>query len=180
MTTRLFYCLFALLLISASSCELLEDAVPDVEFDVVGNEIIFKVPATTEAADITITNADIPSDVAAELDAENIDASRVKSIKLASVDFRIVTPNAPISLAAIDRASVSVASPGFPALTFAESDLTNVTTDMATLDVADVDLVERMTAATSDFSLNLQTNTVIPDSLEVGVSGVFRVVASPL
>lgn len=180
MRISFFLPLLALFLLAFPSCSLFEDALPDVTVNVDGSDINFTLPEAAQAGVFTLTNAGLPSDVAAKLADENIDESRAKSVKIASAFFRIVTVDAPVDFSVIDRVKLTISTPGLGSITLADDDFSNLVGSTVNLEVTEAELLDHLLAASADFELTVTTNGAIPAAIELGVRPEYELTASPL
>ncbi|TXF89155.1 hypothetical protein FUA23_11635 [Neolewinella aurantiaca] len=171
---------FALFTVGLSSCGLVDDVVPDITVDVDGSEIVFTLPEADEAGTFVLPDQEIPSEVVAKLNDENISADRVKSVKLNSALFRVATANAAIDFTAVDRVKLTITTPGLGTITLAENDFSDLSGGSVTLEVNDTELLDHLLSATSDFQLTITTNTPVPADTDLAVKPEFRLTASPL
>ncbi|OAV45708.1 hypothetical protein [Lewinella sp. 4G2] len=180
MIHRILLAFLAVTALMASSCDLIEDAVPDIAFNVEGSEINFTLPAQDEAGTFSVVAADIPSDVKAELDAEDIDDERVKSIGLISIELLISDANAAVDFGVIDDVTATLSAPGFADLELADLTGERLSGDRVQLDVDQVDLTDRLLAESATYTVTITTNDSIPAPVELTARPTFAVVASPL
>ena len=174
---------FTLLLLSflfLSHCGLVEDALPDVTFNVTADQLRFELPATAEPANIESTLDDVPSEIIAELNREDIDTDRIKSVKIEALELELLSVAEEFSFTDLNDLTVTVVAPGLRPTTLAAGALRDVNGNLATLDVADTDLAEQLLAERASYTVSLRTSRAVPEGVVLGVTPVFAVVARPL
>lgn len=162
------------------SCEIVEDALPDITFDVNGSELEFTLPRADEAGTYTSVFETTASDIQQSLDDENVSDDRVESVNIKEADFRIITANPTVDLSAIDRITLTVSSPGLGTLTLADSDLSNVNGTETTLTVAESDVKEQLLASMATYTLTVELSSPAEQELDVIIAPMYSVAARPL
>ena len=179
MNFRLFF-LLTLAFTTLSHCGLVEDALPDIDFKVTADQLRFAVPSTDGPTTIEITQENVASEIVAELDREDIDADRIKSLKVDALELELMGDTSEFGFADLESATVTVSAPGRPAVTLGEGALRDVNGALATLNLGDTDLKDQLLADQATYTVSLRTSSAVPEGVVLGVTPRFAVVARPL
>jgi hypothetical protein len=177
---KLFY-LLAAIVIATSSCELINEAVDPITFTIDGSEIPFTLEEQDAPGTFTLSAADVSLGIQRELDAENVSADRLISLRPESLLLRIISTTAPVDLSVIEAASVTIEAPGMAPVTFAAGDLAiNSANTEAELNISDRELLDHLLAPTADYELSITITEPIAEPVELGVRPRFRAEADVL
>lgn len=175
--SRIFF--LTTLLCAITSCELIEDALPEITVAAQGAPLTFTLPATEEATTYDLEIQDIQSEVIRKLDEEDISTDRVAAVRLNNARVQITTANAGFDFGDVTRIVLSISAPQLPELTVAvrETDLTGTSLSLM---VTDEGLLDYLLAPTSNFKLGVTTTAPLPQPIDLSVTPEFGITARPL
>lgn len=179
MTFKLLPFFLALFAISWTSCSLVKETPADITVDVDGSEIVFTLPESANGGVFVLPNQEIPSEVIAKLNDENINEERVKSIKLNDGSIDITTADSPFDFDNVQHVELTITTPGLRTVTLVDNYVPEREGYVLPLEVNDTELLDHLLSASSEFQLTVVCAPV-PEDIDLVVRLEFQLTATPL
>lgn len=172
--SRPTYLVLLLSLFVFSACEVLEDHA----FTVTGSEVGFTFPEQHESNSYHLTKEVDNPDIEGRLKDRGLPVNMLSSVKLASLTLFLDSDDPNFDVSSITNVKVNASLAGRSSIAIATGDFTGWQGDDALLTVADVELLEYVTAETMEFTIRFEVTEQPAAPIDVRLEPEFTAVTS--